>query len=151
MSAPSGSTKLDIIYGIDDIPPKGECVALGLQHYLTMFGSTVAIPLMMAGPLGISEDPEKLGWLIGSGPSRGRAGGGIAGRSKTPEEYSAAPRFENRRRGRRRRLSKRRRCRRLPLPAFRESSMRLRFASLAVALAAAALLAAGPEIGRAHV
>ncbi len=66
MSAPSGSTKLDIIYGIDDIPPKGECVALGLQHYLTMFGSTVAIPLMMAGPLGISEDPEKLGWLIGT-------------------------------------------------------------------------------------
>lgn len=66
MSATNGSTKLDIIYGIDDIPPKVECAALGLQHYLTMFGSTVAIPLMMAGPLGISEDPEKLGWLIGT-------------------------------------------------------------------------------------
>jgi xanthine/uracil permease len=66
MSASSSSNKLDIIYGIDDIPPTGEAMALGLQHYLTMFGSTVAIPLIMAGPLGIADDPEKLGWLIGT-------------------------------------------------------------------------------------
>jgi xanthine/uracil permease len=66
MSATHGSKKLDIIYGIDDIPPTGEAMALGLQHYLTMFGSTVAIPLIMSGPLGIANDPEKLGWLIGT-------------------------------------------------------------------------------------
>ena len=28
---------------------------LGLQHYLTMFGSTVAIPLLMKGPLGMDD------------------------------------------------------------------------------------------------
>ena len=46
----------------------GETVALGFQHYLTMFGSTVAIPLILAGPLGIdSATPEgarDLGFLI---------------------------------------------------------------------------------------
>lgn len=53
-----------LIYGIDDIPPAKEVWALGFQHYLTMFGSTVAIPLIMAGPLGLSDNPEQLGWLI---------------------------------------------------------------------------------------
>ncbi len=60
---PAGS---DLLYGIDDIPPPAESVVLGLQHYLTMFGSTVAIPLIMAEHLGIQDDPEKLGWLIGT-------------------------------------------------------------------------------------
>lgn len=55
-----------LIYGIDDVPPPALGMALGLQHYLTMFGSTVAIPLFMAKPLGIENDPEKLGWLIGT-------------------------------------------------------------------------------------
>lgn len=54
----------DLIYGIDDIPPVGETFALGFQHYLTMFGSTVAIPLILAGPLGLAGDPVGLGWLI---------------------------------------------------------------------------------------
>ncbi len=53
----------DLIYGIDDKPPMGETVALGFQHYLTMFGSTVAIPLILSEPLGIS-DPVELGKLI---------------------------------------------------------------------------------------
>lgn len=61
-----GAPTHDLVYGIDDVPPLGEGLALGLQHYLTMFGSTVAIPLILAGPLGISDDPEKLGWLIGT-------------------------------------------------------------------------------------
>lgn len=56
----------DLIYGIDDVPPPAVGLALGLQHYLTMFGSTVAIPLILAGPLGIEGDAEKLGWLIGT-------------------------------------------------------------------------------------
>ena len=33
----------DLIYGIDDVPPMAETITLGFQHYLTMFGSTVAI------------------------------------------------------------------------------------------------------------
>lgn len=55
----------DLIYGIDDVPPLPEAITLGFQHYLTMFGSTVAIPLLLAGKLGI-EDPAELGMLIGT-------------------------------------------------------------------------------------
>jgi nucleobase transporter 1/2 len=55
-----------LIYGIDDVPPARETLFLGFQHYLTMFGSTVAIPLILAGPLGIDRDPVALGWLIGT-------------------------------------------------------------------------------------
>jgi nucleobase transporter 1/2 len=42
-----------LLYGLDDIPPPMETVALGFQHYLTMFGSTVAIPLILAPAFGI--------------------------------------------------------------------------------------------------
>ncbi len=44
-----------LIYGIDDKPPLGTSIALGFQHYLTMFGSTVAVPLILAGVLGANE------------------------------------------------------------------------------------------------
>ena len=53
-----------LIYGIDDIPPLKEALPLGFQHYLTMFGSTVAIPLLLSEPLGIADNPIALGWLI---------------------------------------------------------------------------------------
>ncbi len=62
-AAPKSST---LIYGIDDVPPVGEALTLGFQHYLTMFGSTVAIPLIMSGPLGIADDPARLSALIGT-------------------------------------------------------------------------------------
>ncbi len=52
-----------LLFGIDDTPPLVETTVLGLQHYLTMFGSTLAIPLLLAGPLGITDPVEK-GWLI---------------------------------------------------------------------------------------
>jgi nucleobase transporter 1/2 len=54
-----------LIYGIEDRPPWLETLALGFQHYLTMFGSTVAIPLLLAPAFGI-EDPTHVGWLIGT-------------------------------------------------------------------------------------
>ncbi len=54
-----------LIYGIDDIPPFKETLFLGFQHYLTMFGSPVAIPLLLSKPLGIT-DPKDLGLLIGT-------------------------------------------------------------------------------------
>ena len=44
-----------LIYSIDEVPPPGQTVLLGLQHYLTMFGSTVAIPLILSEPLGITD------------------------------------------------------------------------------------------------
>ena len=59
----SNSPNNDLLYGIDDKPPVGETIVLGLQHYLTMFGSTVAIPLMLAPALGMT-DPQDIGKLI---------------------------------------------------------------------------------------
>lgn len=56
----------ELLYGIEDKPPARESVLLGLQHYLTMFGSTVAIPLILSGPLGLAEDRASLAWLIGT-------------------------------------------------------------------------------------
>jgi len=55
--------KTSLLYNIDDNPPVLETVILGLQHYLTMFGSTVAIPLILAPVFGIIDPVEK-GWLI---------------------------------------------------------------------------------------
>ena len=49
----------DMIYGIDDIPPVPQSITLGLQHYLTMLGSTVAIPLFLSDALGLDKNnPE---------------------------------------------------------------------------------------------
>ena len=55
-----------LIYGIDDVPPMRETVLLGFQHYLTMFGSTVAIPLILSESLGMADDPAATGLLIGT-------------------------------------------------------------------------------------
>jgi nucleobase transporter 1/2 len=52
-----------LLYSIDEIPSTSESIILGFQHYLTMFGSTVAIPLLLAPALGIT-DPIEIGWLI---------------------------------------------------------------------------------------
>jgi nucleobase transporter 1/2 len=54
----------NLLYGIDDKPPLVETAVLGLQHYLTMFGSTLAIPLILSKPLGLDDKPVELGWLI---------------------------------------------------------------------------------------
>jgi xanthine/uracil permease len=54
-------------YGIDDKPPTGESVLLGVQHYLTMVGASVAIPLGLAGAMGMFEAaPSQVGRLIGT-------------------------------------------------------------------------------------
>ena len=54
----------ELLYGIDDVPPPLETAVLGFQHYLTMFGSTVAIPLILSEPLGLADKPQELGYLI---------------------------------------------------------------------------------------
>jgi len=56
----------NLIYEIEDHPPFRESLALGFQHYLTMFGSTVAIPLLLADHLGMTGDPIAVSWLIGT-------------------------------------------------------------------------------------
>ncbi len=54
-------------YGIEDKPPLGESVLLGIQHYLTMVGATIAIPLALAGAMGMFESaPGEVARLIGT-------------------------------------------------------------------------------------
>jgi xanthine/uracil permease len=43
-------------YGIEDRPPLRESVLLGLQHYLTMVGANIAVPLILAGAMGMPPD-----------------------------------------------------------------------------------------------
>lgn len=47
--------KQDLIYSIDDRPPLPKAIALGFQQYLTMFGSTVVIPVLLIGALSVNE------------------------------------------------------------------------------------------------
>ena len=42
------TTPNQILYGLDDRPPFGRAVVFAFQHVLTMFGATVAVPLMFA-------------------------------------------------------------------------------------------------------
>ncbi len=51
-----------IIYTVEDKPPTGESILLGIQHYLTMFGATVLIPLILAGAM--KMPPEDTALLI---------------------------------------------------------------------------------------
>lgn len=51
-----------IIYTIEDKPPTAESIFLGIQHYLTMFGATVLIPLILAGAM--KMPPEDTALLI---------------------------------------------------------------------------------------
>ncbi len=49
MSQTAASSRL--LYALDDKPPFGRAVVLGIQHVLTMFGSTVAVPLIFGSQL----------------------------------------------------------------------------------------------------
>ncbi|MFC4451769.1 uracil-xanthine permease family protein [Halorussus aquaticus] len=50
---PEAEASIDVEYGIEDKPPLGESILLGFQHYLTMIGASVAIPLALAGEMGM--------------------------------------------------------------------------------------------------
>ena len=45
-----------IEYGIEDEPPLGESIVLGFQHYLTMVGANIAVPLILAGAMEMPPD-----------------------------------------------------------------------------------------------
>lgn len=54
----------NLIYGLDDKPPLARAVVLAVQHVLTMFGSTVAVPLLLAPAMGM--DATQTALLISS-------------------------------------------------------------------------------------
>ena len=53
-----------MLYKIDDRPPLGKSLVLALQHVLTMFGSTVAVPLLLGPAMGM--DTPQIAMLISS-------------------------------------------------------------------------------------
>ncbi|XP_053321350.1 solute carrier family 23 member 1 [Spea bombifrons] len=58
--------KEDILYKIEDIPPWYLCIFLGLQHYLTCFSGTIAIPFLLANALCVGKDQHTVSQLIGT-------------------------------------------------------------------------------------
>ena len=51
----SGDAGELVTYGVEDRPPLLRSLGLGLQHYLTMVGANIAVPLVLAGALGMPE------------------------------------------------------------------------------------------------
>ncbi|MFC4989858.1 MULTISPECIES: uracil-xanthine permease family protein [Saliphagus] len=64
--APAGSADDEsmVLYGVDDKPPLGQSILLGVQHWMTMVGSTIAIPLVLSGSLGF--DAAQTAQLVGT-------------------------------------------------------------------------------------
>ncbi len=51
----SGPSMTELNYGLDDVPkPIPKAVGLGLQHVLTMFGATIAVPFLIGGALDLT-------------------------------------------------------------------------------------------------
>lgn len=56
----STSTDTTILYGLDDKPPLPRAAVLAVQHVFTMFGSTVAVPLLLAPQMGMDAGQTAL-------------------------------------------------------------------------------------------
>ncbi|AUG49144.1 uracil permease [Haloarcula taiwanensis] len=52
MSGPEGERQSVVLYDIEDKPPLGKAIPLGIQHVLAMFLGNVAPPLILAGAVG---------------------------------------------------------------------------------------------------
>ena len=52
MSGPESEQKSVVLYDIEDKPPLGKAIPLGIQHVLAMFLGNVAPPLILAGAVG---------------------------------------------------------------------------------------------------
>ena len=50
-----GAESALVEYGIEDRPPLLRSLGLGVQHYLTMVGANIAVPLILAGAMGMPE------------------------------------------------------------------------------------------------
>ncbi|MFC6726796.1 solute carrier family 23 protein, partial [Halobium palmae] len=55
-NADPNATSEFVEYGVEDRPPLGESALLGVQHYLTMVGANIAVPLILAGALGMPSE-----------------------------------------------------------------------------------------------
>ncbi|KAI2651253.1 Solute carrier family 23 member 1 [Labeo rohita] len=60
------SEGFDMIYRIEDVPPWYLCVLLGLQHYLTCFSGTIAVPFLLAEAMCVGQDQYTVSQLVGT-------------------------------------------------------------------------------------
>lgn len=44
------------VHPVDEVPPAGRMVALGLQHVLSMYAGIIAVPLVLASAIGLPQD-----------------------------------------------------------------------------------------------
>ncbi|XP_075714655.1 solute carrier family 23 member 2 [Rhinoderma darwinii] len=58
--------RMDMIYTVEDVPPWYLCIFLGLQHYLTCFSGTVAVPFLLAEAMCVGFDQLATSQLIGT-------------------------------------------------------------------------------------
>ncbi|XP_061105331.1 solute carrier family 23 member 1 [Conger conger] len=56
----------DMIYSIEDVPPWYLCILLGLQHYLTCFSGTIAVPFLLAEAMCVGRDQYTISQLVGT-------------------------------------------------------------------------------------
>ncbi|KAM8834965.1 solute carrier family 23 member 1 [Synchiropus picturatus] len=56
----------DMLYTLEDVPPWYLCILLGLQHYLTCFSGTVAVPFLLAEAMCVGQDQNTISQLIGT-------------------------------------------------------------------------------------
>lgn len=55
-----------MIYELEDRPPMRKSIVLAAQHVLTMFGSTVAVPILLGGRGQMDLSPDQIAILISS-------------------------------------------------------------------------------------
>ncbi|ETE68111.1 Solute carrier family 23 member 2 [Ophiophagus hannah] len=65
-SGSSDAQRTDMIYTIEDVPPWYLCIFLGLQHYLTCFSGTIAVPFLLADAMCVGFDQWATSQLIGT-------------------------------------------------------------------------------------
>ncbi|KAL7981252.1 hypothetical protein Chor_002148 [Crotalus horridus] len=65
-SGNSDAQRTDMIYTIEDVPPWYLCIFLGLQHYLTCFSGTIAVPFLLAEAMCVGFDQWATSQLIGT-------------------------------------------------------------------------------------
>ncbi|XP_069051460.1 solute carrier family 23 member 1 [Lepisosteus oculatus] len=63
---PRAGQGFDMIYRIEDVPPWYLCIFLGLQHYLTCFSGTIAVPFLLAESLCVGKDQYTVSQLVGT-------------------------------------------------------------------------------------
>ncbi|XP_041089358.1 solute carrier family 23 member 2-like [Polyodon spathula] len=58
--------RMDMIYTIEDVPPWYLSIFLGMQHYLTCFSGTIAVPFLLAEAMCVGFDQWATSQLIGT-------------------------------------------------------------------------------------